>query len=300
MTAFKAKFNVKDLGSVAQLLGMGITRTATTLEMSMAKGIVQMAAKYGVLDAVPVKTPMEVGCDNTLSMDQDKDIKYPFRELLGELMWVCRIGRPDALFAAKVLSRYTNCYTEIHFKALKRVVKYLHSTKHLSLTFRKQPDFNPAKLSFSLYTDADYGGDRMTRRSVSGWQLFMCGNPIQAGSVQQKTVALSTTESELMSLTEGLKDVLFAHQLTEEFTGVDYPTRVHVDNQGTKALAQNDVTSGKTKHIAIRYFFVRDLVKDGSITLGFVPTNDNIADLMTKALPEPAHTRLTKAVLGLH
>ena len=82
-------------------------------------------------------------------------------------------------------------------------------------------------------------------------------------------------------------------------TGVDYPTRVHVDIQGTKALAANDVTSGKSNYIAIRYFFVRDLVKDGSITIGFVPTNDNIADLMTKALHEPAHTKLTRAVLGL-
>ena len=183
---------------------MRLERTVITLEMSMTRSIIQIAAKYGVLDSVPVKTPMDVGMEHTLLVDQAKQLKYPYLELLGELMWVVRICRPDALFAVKLMSRYSNCYTEIHFKALKRVVKYLHSTKDLALTFHKQLDFNPAKLSFALYTDADYGGDRLTRRSVCGWLLFMCGNPIQAGSVQQKTVALSTTESELMALTEGI------------------------------------------------------------------------------------------------
>jgi hypothetical protein len=182
---------------------------------------------------------------------------------------------------------------------LKRVVQYIYHTRHLSLTFRKQDDFNPDSIQFTLYTDADYGGDRKTRRSVSGYLTLMCGNPISAGSVQQKTVALSTTESELMSVTEGAKDLLFGIQLTEEVTGVDKPCGVHVDNQGTKAVAVNDVTGGRSKHIAIRHFFIRDLVKDGTIIISFVPSNDNIADLMTKALAEPAHTKLTRACLGL-
>jgi hypothetical protein len=242
---------------------------------------------------------MEVGCDNTLPLDLPKETALPYLELLGELNWVARSARFDVLFACKVLSRYTNCYAMVHFKALRRVAKYLYTTKHLALTFRKQADFNSAKIRFALYTDSDWGGDRKTRRSMSGSTLFMCGNPIVAGSVQQKTVALSTTEAELMSLTVGAKDLLFAHQLTEEMTAVDKPTPVHVDNQGTKGLAANDVTNGVSKHIAIRHFFIRDLVKDGSITVGFVPTTDNVADLMTKALAEPAHTKLTKAVLGL-
>jgi hypothetical protein len=157
-----------------QLLGMGIKRIAITIDMSMEKSIIQIAAKYGVPYSAPVKTPMEVGCANTLPMDHSKESALPYLELLGEVMWVVRSCRPDALFAANVvLSRYTNCYTELHFKALKRVqwsvVKYLYSTKHMYLTFRKQSYFDPAKIRFSVYTDTDWGGDRLTRRFDCDW-----------------------------------------------------------------------------------------------------------------------------------
>jgi hypothetical protein len=299
MLAFKDKFNIKDLGQVEQLLGMGITRTSTTMELRMTKNIHLIANKYGLQDCKPVKTPMDVGGEHLLPLDCAKVDALPFLELLGELMWIGRNTRPDVLYVLKVLARFSNSYTAVHFQALRRVAKYLETTASFPLTFRKQPDFDMENIKLSLYTDSDWAGDKSTRRSTSGWLLLMCDNPIHFGSLLQKTVALSTAEAELMALTEGLKDLQFASQMLNEITVVATPSRVHVDNQGAKALAVNDVTNGRSRHIDIRHFYCRDLVRSGAIVVGFVQSADNVADLMTKALSEPVHSKLTKIVLNM-
>ena len=187
--------------------------------------------------------------------------------------------RPDIAFAVSTLSQFLENPGEAHWEAAKRVFRYLQGTKDLRLTFG-----NGAK-GLEGYTDAD-GASQYHRRAISGHAFLIDGGAVSWSSRKQELVTLSTAEAEYVAATHAAKEAIWLRRfITEVLQPIDGPTTLHCDNQAALALASNGNYHARTKHIDIRYHFIRFVVEDKSIRLVYCPTNDMIADTLTKALP---------------
>ena len=242
----------------------------------------------------PVSTPVDPGRKLKKNHSQSgEDSALPYRELVGSLTYLASTTRPDISFAASYLGQFNNCFGVDHWKAAKRVLRYLKGTVDVGLVFSEGS--TPA----TGYVDADWGNDSDDRRSFTGYIFKHNGGPIAWESRKQRTVALSTTEAEYMALSEGVKEALFLKRyLSELGFGASNEMRVYCDNQSSIKLSENDVFHGRSKHIDIRHHFVRDVVQRKEISLAHVSSENQVADFLTKALPKNKH-RICSELAGL-
>jgi hypothetical protein len=177
--------------------------------------------------------------------------------------------------------------TVMHWEQAKRNLRYLKGTTELRITFSGDISTEMAMWQDSSFAD----GDNM--RSRTGIVAMMCGGTVAWGSRLQSTVALSTVEAEYMARCASSQEVLFFRQLLTNFNmAPSGSTRMLKDNNGCMALATNPMITGKTKHIDIRYHFIRDLVKSGEVVIKYCPTEDMVADALTKfSLPTTLHLK---------
>jgi len=177
-------------------------------------------------------------------------------------------------------------------------MRYLKSTKDQCL----EGDFSDMKMDptklLSLYTDADFAGDKVSRKSVSGSVILFGGFPVATRSAMQLLIAEPATESEHIAVDMGLKDLRKVIYLVKDLTGVSYEkplgTTVHCDNQPAIAVSDAEIVPQRTKHLDIRYKKVREYVRTGQVKLRYVNTKDNIANALTKAVPRAESLRLLR------
>jgi hypothetical protein len=195
-------------------------------------------------------------------------------------------------FAVSTLSQFLENPGEAHWEAVKRVFRYLAGTRGHALTYGGEPH------ELTGYTDAD-GSSQDHRRAISGLAFLIDGGAISWSSRKQELVALSTAEAEYIAATHAAKEGIWLRRLIGElFDNADAPTTLYCDNQAAITLATTDNFHARTKHIDIRFHFIRHCVETGVFKLIYCPTDDMVADLLTKALPAwkvKGHT----AALGL-
>ena len=180
------------------------------------------------------------------------------------------------------LSQFCACAGEEHWNLLKRVLQYLITTKHFVLKLTKAKDGN---LDVHSYCDSDWASNQLDRRSYSGLTVFMSGNLIIWGSQKQTSVALSSSEAEYISLSEAGKSLMHLISLTREIFPVKIPITVYCDNQGAIFISKNAISNKKSKHIDIRYHYVRELIQEKKLLdIVYIPTDDNLADQLTKSV----------------
>ena len=150
------------------------------------------------------------------------------------------------------------------------------------------------------YSDSDWGSDSDDRRSVTGYVFLLGGGAVSWQARKQTTVALSSVEAEYMAATQSAKEAMWWRSTLQEM-GVELtgPTVIHSDSQGSIALTKNPEHHARSKHIDIRHHFVREQVAVGTITVDYVPTEDMVADVLTKALPRDKHHKLI-SMMGVH
>ena len=134
------------------------------------------------------------------------------------------------------------------------------------------------------YVDSDYAGDLDKRRSTTGYVFTIAGGPVSWRSTLQSTVALSTTEAEYMAVTEAFKEAIWLHGLVEDLGIIQKQVEVFCDSQSAICLAKNQVYHGRTKHIDVRFHFIREIIDEGNILLQKIRTADNPADMLTKVV----------------
>ena len=179
-------------------------------------------------------------------------------------------------------------------KAAKRVLRYFKQTKDLNLTYVKN-----SLEAIIGYSNADWAGDVQDRRSTSGNVFLLGGGAITWSSRKQSSVALSTVEAEYMALSVATQKAIWLRHLQEELGVTDTgPTLIYEDNQGAISMAKNPVFHKRTKHVQIRYHFVREAVEQGTIILEYCRTDDTLADCFTKALARDQFEKL-RAGIGL-
>ncbi|MDR3548147.1 MAG: reverse transcriptase domain-containing protein, partial [Candidatus Pacebacteria bacterium] len=311
--ALTKQFNITDLGESKYMLGMKITRDrrARTITLDQELYVTKALEKFG-LDQCRVQTTpgipnrdqdsetdTENGVDSTLPKS---DVKL-YQEKVGTLLYAAISTRPDIIFAVNKLTQHMQSPTMRDMKACDRVFRYLAGTKTMGLLYGRRSDEASSNRRdvddvesplVEVYADADWAGDREDRKSITGWVATVNGDPVSWTSKKQKVVSQSTCEAELYAeaaaINEGkwLSDLLLELGVTKKNCR---PT-IYGDNQSTQALTKNGIKSERTKHVAIKYAYVHDEVAQNRVKLVWIPTTDQVADILTKALPKAQHQAL--------
>lgn len=288
--ALKFEFKEKDIyAKPGIVLGMKveIDQGREWIKISVPHKISRAVTKYNLTDTNSVPSPLPPDAITIMEhaksgVDQsDVQGQYPYRSLVGELLWIANIVRIDIAFSANLLARYLSNFTSVHWDMAKRVLKYLKGTENLGIVYRTL-----ALIERPIgYCDSDYGGDLGDRKSVSGFVFMLNGGPINWKSKKQSVVALSTAEAEYMALSLTAKHALwirnFSKEINRDFGG--HPVTIKVDNRAAIAIAYNPVQQPKTKHIDIPIHHLRDEVKKGKISVEHISGTLNPAEIFLRS-----------------
>jgi len=289
----KKIYNLKDLGELSTILGMKWSRNRKERKsiLKQEKYIEDTLEKFGMKESKTVSTPV-------VKMEEDKSKLLPgnekYMEAVGSLIYIATCTRPNISFAVSKVSQKLKNPTEMDWISVKRIMRYLQGTKELGLIFEKKEGGN----ILQGWADADWAGDDKTRLSRSGYIFKLANAPISWISKKQSTVALSTAEAEYISGSLAVQEAIWLNRLLTELGEMSKVPILNLDNQGALALAKNPVHHSRTKHIEIRYHFIREKVLKNEIELRYCATQNMIADILTKPLAKPSFQRLI-VMMGL-
>ncbi|GAU44223.1 hypothetical protein TSUD_399870 [Trifolium subterraneum] len=201
-----------------------------------------------------------------------------FRQMTGCLMYLLA-SEPDLTFSVCLIARYMERPTELHLAAAKRVLRYLKGSLDFGILYKRN-----CELRLEGWSDSDYAGDVDDRKSTSGYVFMLGSSPISWSSKKQPIVTLSTTEAEYVSVASCACQAIWLRRILDHLLQTQECTTIHCDNSSSIKLSKNHVMHGRCKHIDVRYHFLRDLTKEGVVKLIYCSTQDQVADIMTKAL----------------
>lgn len=242
-------------------------------------------------DADPVGMPMDPHIKLEPNPDENKPNRSnSYARLLGELQFITNATRPDIAYAVNRLASYTANPSMQHYTALKRILRYLAGTRTLGITYSIQDAPENSNL-FHGYADAAYANTDGLK-STTGYVFLAAGGAITWKSKKQTVIALSSTEAEYIALSEAGRETCWLRNLYGE---LGFPeksaTIIKGDNDGAVILTRNPQFHNRSKHIAIRHHWVRDLVTNGILDIKNCRDPEQTADILTKALPKPKHSR---------
>ena len=275
------RFQMKDLGKMKHFLGIDFDQAEGQVKMSQKKYISKILERFEMQDCKSRETPCELKLEYTENAEKMKDPRK-YREAVGSLIYLSTCTRPDINFVVSKLSQHFAEPTLEHWSTVKHVLRYLKGTAEQELCFKRN---ETEKLGLRVYSDADWASDVTDRRSTTGYCVSLSegSSLISWKTRKQPTVALSTCEAEYMSLASAIQECIYLEQLLQGIDNYQYAqTKVYEDNQGTIALSRNPVNRQRCKHIDIKYHFIRETVNAGKVILEYCPTEQMIADVMTK------------------
>jgi hypothetical protein len=324
----KERFNITDLGESKFMLGMRITRDRQTRTITLDQElyITKALEKFGLDQCKPAPTPGVVTSSLSTPSSSDKepaaaaaataptpprlrgggefepgseliDVKQ-YQEKVGTLLYAAISTRPDTSYAVNKLAQHMQAPTASDGKACDRVFRYLAGTKTVGLLFGRRDsscrDGTSAIPRVSAYADADWGSDPIDRKSITGWITMLGGDPVSWASKKQKVVSQSSCEAELYAEAAAINEIKWLSGLMDELGmgAGNTPPILFGDNQSTQSLTKHGIKSERTKHIDIKYHFVTDEVARGSVLLQWIPTTEQLADVLTKALGAQQHMSL--------
>lgn len=279
LVKLQANFKATIMTDVKNFLGIEIYRMHDgSIFLSQSGYIKKILDRFKMSDAKPVSTPIDTGWDaSDLTTDEPK---VPYREAVGHLMYLQVVTRPDIAFAVNVASRALEKPSVAHWRLVKRIMRYIKGTSDVGLHYKTRGELE----SFS---DADFAGDTVTRKSTSGILCKLGNAAITWQSKKQQCVAQSTTEAEYVSAAIAAKEIVWLTRLLEDIGINSEKNILYVDNMSAIKLVQNPELHQRSKHIDVRYHFVRDLYEKGVINIKYVRSEDQCADILTKPLAKP-------------
>ncbi|GJX46615.1 retrovirus-related pol polyprotein from transposon TNT 1-94 [Tanacetum coccineum] len=273
-----SKFKMSMMGKISFFLGLQISQSPRGIFINQSKYALESLKKYGFESCDPVDTPMV----EKSKLDEDKEGKAVdpshYRGMIGTLLYLTA-SRPDLQFAICMCARYQARPTKKHLNTVKRIFRYLKGTVHRGLWYPKD-----SSIALTAFADADHAGCQDTRRSTSGSIQLLGDRLVSWSSKRQKSTAISSTEAEYIALSGCCAQVLWMRsQLTDYGFGFN-KIPMYCDNKSVIALCCNNVQHSRSKHIDIRFHFIKEHVENGVIELYFVNTEYQLADIFTKAL----------------
>jgi hypothetical protein len=298
---------IEDLKREIPIISMGKAKWFLSIDITQEQGKIQLSQKLAIEELlkdieqeIPMKsrtTPMEEKIYNVpLNQNSGKVLsdeqQNKYRALIGSVLYISEWTRPDIHFAVNYLSRSLGKATTRDWKYLLRVIKFLYDTRKQVLEFNK----SDCKKPLEIYTDSDWGNDQVDRKSTSGYMMYVMGNLCSWRSKKQSTTALSTTNAEYIAMSEGAREGLFFRNLFWECTNEWQPIYMYCDNRGAVKNAENELQHKRSKHIELKYHHIKDETEKGNIKLTWIPTKNNVADIMTKPVKVSVFKHLTEII----
>jgi hypothetical protein len=287
----RKRFPVVDLGQPTFFAGYDISydNDSGQLRLSQKEYIASALRLANMSECRPQSTPADANHSLLPSPPDAKSIDFPFRSVLGLLLYVLG-SRPDIAVSVNAISRHQEHPSEQHVVALKRVLRYLAGTARLELNLT--PSASVHDTGLTTYADATWADDLSDRSSTTGWIVFYLGCPVSWCTRKQHAVAKSSAEAEYVSLSDASSETVWFRQLLRDCHQEQLkPSVILEDNEGAIGIAENTRSLGRAKHIDVRYHFVKQFVSDGTLVVRHVPTTEQVADALTKPLPAPAFLR---------
>lgn len=274
-----ASFPVKDLGPLSYFLGIEVAFNPGGMVLTQKKYALDILKRVKMENCKLVSTPMCVHdklSRNNGSRLGDQDA-FVYRSTVGALQYLT-LTRPDLSFAVNKVCQFLSQPTDIHWEAVKRILRFVKGTASTGLNFRRSPS-----TLLSIFTDADWAGCVDDLRSTGGFAVYFGPNLISWSACKQPTVSRSSTEAEYKALANGTAEASWIQTLLKELH-IPQPRApvLWCDNLGATYLSVNPAFHARTKHIEVDYHFVREKVALGALEVWFVSTKDQIADVFTK------------------
>lgn len=280
-------FAYKDLGRARYLLGLEIKYSPNGITLTQAAYAARVLSRFNMAECNPRATPLDPNTypEKFHNADEPADIKE-YQAMMGSINFLAICTRPDLAFSVTILSSHNAKPAQRHLLMAKQVLRYLKGTKDQGVLLHNT---NRKTISVDMYTDASWGSDPDDARSISGYLLQVNGSTTSWSSKKQSCVAKSTCESEYMACSHATSQLLWSINAIKELlpdTTLKLRATLHCDNQPAQDLLLNARINARSKHIAIHFHFVRELVGK-FFNVSHIASEDNLADLCTKALPRP-------------
>ncbi|GJX12814.1 putative ribonuclease H-like domain-containing protein [Tanacetum coccineum] len=273
----KSRFQMSSMGELTFFLGLQVKQKADGIFISQDKYVAEILKKFDFANVKTASTPIET--QKPLVKDEeasDVDV-HLYRSMIGSLMYLTA-SRPDIMFAVCACSRFQVTPKSSHLSAVKRIFRYLKGKPKLGLWYPRVSSFD-----LESYSDSDYAGANLDRKSTTGGCQFLGRRLISWQCKKQTIVATSTTEAEYVAAASCCGQVLWIQNQMLDYGFNFMNTKIYIDNESTICIVKNPVYHSKTKHIAIRHHFIRDAYEKKLIQVLKIHTDDNVADLLTKA-----------------
>lgn len=292
-TCLAREFKIRDLGELKHCLGMEFQRDKVTgeIRVNQKQYIQNVLERFNMSDCNPVSTPLDPSMKLDVSTSET-NVDVPYQHLIGCIMYLAVCTRPDIAFVASYLSQFNVAHSDDHWKAAKRVLRYLQGTKDYHLSFK------PTGNKIYGYVDADFANDVSDRKSYTGFVFMLGGGPVSWESKKQRIVTKHSTEAEYVALSEAGDEAVYLKNLFQELFGKSDTIVLFNDNQSSQKIAMNTGAGGRTKYIDVRYHRIRQHIEQNTLELNHVSTEEMVADVLTKGLGKIKHNKCVEG-LGL-
>lgn len=297
ISKLSAVFKLRDLGVPKYFLGIEIARTAQGISLCQRKYVLDLLESAGFSDCKPSSIPME---PNQKMSKKDgvaiEDVKQ-YRRLVGKLQYLTNT-RPDIAYAVSKLAQYSCAPHDVHLKAVHKVLRYLKGTIGQGIFYGVEDNFD-----LRGFSDSDWGGCPDDRRSVTGYAMFLGSSLISWKSQKQDIVSMSTAEAEYRAMSMATKEIMwYCGVLKSLKVPFSPPAYLYCDNTAALYIATNSVFHERTKHVEFDCHKVREAIDRGILKTMYVRTDQQLADVLTKALyPAPFRDIISKmGVLNLY
>ena len=273
----QSKFEMSTMGELTHFLGLQVKQTPQGTLIHQTQYVNDLLKKFDMTNCKPCTTPMSTSTPLHPDLNGAYVDQTLYRCMIGSLMYLTA-SRPDIMYATCVCARYQASPRDSHLTAVKRILRYLKGASSLGIWYLASPHFDLVG-----YSDSDYAGCGINRKSTSGGCQLLGHALVSWQSKKQTSVSRSTAEAEYIAAGSCTAQILWLQNQLLDYGIKSMNTPLILDSTAAISIIKNPVQHTKTKHIDIRYHFIRDCYEKGMITLQHVPTEDQLADVFTKA-----------------
>ncbi|GJX06244.1 putative RNA-directed DNA polymerase [Tanacetum coccineum] len=283
-------FAIQDLGTLSYFLGAEVVHRNSDVILSQKKYILELLQRANFSKAKPVPSPITTTANLHLDDSPLFDDPVKYRQLVGALQYVT-LSRPDITYAVNKVFQFMHSPTTNHWSVVKRILRYLRGTSDYGLLIKHNSGSvlhaytDSHDSSLSAFSDADWAGCPDDCRSTGGYAIYLENNLISWSARKQRTVSRSSTESEYKALADTVAKLTWIEALLRELkVPMTCVLVLWCDNLGATYLSANPIFHARTKHVEVDFHFVREKVAARKLSVQFITTHDQIADIFTKPL----------------
>ena len=284
------EFEMSLMCELTYFLGLQVYQKDDGLFFSQSKYAKDLVKKFGLEDCKIAKSPMSTSVSLQHNPSEKCVDQTLYRSMIGSLLYLTA-SRPDISYSVGVCARFQSDPKESHLHAVKRIIKYVLGTFDFGIFYTKDTN-----ISIVGFCDADWGGNKDERKSTSGGCFYVGNNLVSWHSKKQTCISLSTAEAEYIAAGSCCTQLLWMKNMLKDYGFPQSTFDLYCDNTSAIQIAKNPVQHTKTKHIDLRYHFIRDLVEKTTLALLYIPTEKQLADIFTKALDVIRFTDLRMSI----